>query len=332
MRAMMLEEPRPAEEAPLQARDIPEPTPGPGEIRVRVRVCGVCHTDLHIVQGELPMHKLPVVPGHQVVGVVDALGPGAKGFREGDRAGVIWLRSTDGTCDYCGRRQENLCVAAKFTGYDLDGGYAEAVIVPAPFAYHIPRNFSDENAAPLLCAGVIGYRSLRLSGASKSDRLGLYGFGASAHIVLQIARHMGCEVYVFTRAAAHKDLALRLGAAWVGDAKDNPPRELDAAIVFAPAGAIVLDALRALRKGGTVALAGITMSPIPQMDYSLLYHERVVRSVANSTRVDARELLELAAEVPVRTEVKLYPLEEANRALADMKQSRIEGAGVLRIG
>ena len=332
MRAMVLEKPRPAEEAPLELRDIPQPTPGPGEIRVRARVCGVCHTDLHIVQGELPMHKLPVVLGHQVVGVVDALGPGAKGFREGDRAGVIWLHSTDGTCDYCGRGQENLCVAAKFTGYDVDGGYAEAVIVPGDFAYPIPKNFSDENAAPLLCAGVIGYRSLKLSGASKSDRLGLYGFGASAHIVLQLARHMGCEVYVFTRAPAHRELATKLGAVWVGDAKEHPPHELDAAIVFAPAGPIVLDALRALRKGGTVALAGITMSPIPQMDYSLLYHERIVRSVANSTRQDARELLELAAEVPVRTQVTLYRLEEANRALADMKHSRIEGAGVLRIG
>jgi propanol-preferring alcohol dehydrogenase len=332
MRAMVLEQPRPAEEGALQARDIPEPTPGPGEIRVRVRMCGVCHTDLHIVQGELAMHKLPVVPGHQVVGVVDALGAGAKGFHEGDRAGVIWLHSTDGRCEYCNRGLENLCINAKFTGYDVDGGYAEAVIVPADFAYTIPKNFSDENAAPLLCAGVIGYRSLKLSGASKSNRLGLYGFGASAHIVLQIARHMGCEVYVFTRAAAHKELALRLGAAWVGDAKEHPPHELDAAIVFAPVGSIVLDALRALRYGGTVALAGITMSPIPQMDYTLLYHERVVRSVANSTRQDARELLALAAEVPVRTEVKLYPLEEANRALNDMKHSRIEGAGVLRIG
>jgi len=329
---MVLERPRPAEEGPLQVRDIPEPTPGRGEIRVRVRVCGVCHTDLHIVQGELPMHKLPVVPGHQVVGVVDVLGPGARGFKEGDRAGVIWLHSTDGSCEYCGRGQENLCGNAKFTGYDVDGGYAEAVIVPAAFAYHIPKNFSDENAAPLLCAGVIGYRSLKLSCASKSDRLGLYGFGASAHVVLQIARHRGCEVYVFTRTAAHKELAKRLGATWVGDAKDRPPHELDAAIVFAPAGPVVLDSLRALRKGGTVALAGITMTPIPQMDYSLLYHERLVRSVANSTRQDARDLLELAAQVPVRTEVTLYPLKEANRALADMKQSRIEGAGVLRIG
>jgi alcohol dehydrogenase, propanol-preferring len=328
---MVLDKPRAAEEAPLQARDIPEPTPGPGEIRVRVRVCGVCHTDLHIVQGELPMHKLPVVPGHQVVGIVDAVGAGAKGFKEGDRVGVIWLHSTDGTCEYCRRKSENLCVNAKFTGYDVNGGYAESVIVPADFAYHIPQSFSDESAAPLLCAGVIGYRSLKLSGAAKSDRLGLYGFGASAHIVLQIARHMGCEVCVFTRAAAHRELAKKLGAAWVGDAKERPPQELDAAIVFAPAGPIVLDALHALRKGGTVALAGITMTPIPQMDYSLIYGERVVRSVANSTRQDARDLLELAAEVPVRTAITLYPLEDANRAIADMKHSRIEGAGVLGI-
>jgi len=332
MRAMVLDHPRPAEEQPLQARDIPEPTPGPGEIRVRVRVCGVCHTDLHIVQGELPMHKLPVVPGHQVVGVVDALGPDAKGFKEGDRAGVIWLHSTDGSCEYCRRGSENLCVNATFTGYDVDGGYAEAVIVPAAFAYGIPKSFSDENAAPLLCAGVIGYRSLKLSGAAKSDRLGLYGFGASAHIVLQIARHMGCEVYVFTRTPEHKELATRLGAAWVGDAKDRPPHELDAAIVFAPAGLIVLDVLRALRKGGIVALAGITMTPIPEMDYSLIYGERIIRSVANSTRQDARELLELAAQVLVRTEVTPYPLEEANRALSDIKHSRVEGAGVLCIG
>ena len=328
---MVLEQPRPPEEGPLQPREIPEPTPGPGEIRVRVRVCGVCHTDLHIVQGELPMHKLPVVPGHQVVGVVDATGAGAKEFKEGDRAGVIWLHSTDGSCEYCRRGQENLCLSAQFTGYDVDGGYAEAVIVPGAFAYTIPKNFSDENAAPLLCAGVIGYRSLKLSGAARSDRLGLYGFGASAHIVLQIARHMGCEVYVFTRAAAHRELATKLGAAWVGDAKDRLPHELDAAIVFAPVGPIVLDALRALRKGGTVSLAGITMTPIPEMDYSLIYGERIVRSVANSTRQDARELLELAAEVPVRTAVTLYPLEEANRALDDMKHSRIEGACVLKI-
>jgi len=299
---------------------------------VRVRVCGVCHTDLHIVQGELPMHKLPVVPGHQVVGVVDAVGKGAKGFKEGDRTGVIWLHSTDGSCEYCRRNSENLCVNAKFTGYDVNGGYAESVVVPAAFAYRIPQSFSDENAAPLLCAGVIGYRSLKLSGAAKSGRLGLYGFGASAHIVLQIAQHMGCEVYVFTRAAAHRELATKLGAAWVGDAKERPPQELDAAIIFAPAGAIVLDALRALRKGGTVALAGITMTPIPEMDYSLIYGERVVRSVANSTRQDARELLEIAADVPVRTKVTLYPLQDANRALDDMKHSRIEGAGVLRIG
>jgi propanol-preferring alcohol dehydrogenase len=277
------------------------------------------------------MHKLPVVPGHQVVGVVDALGSGAKGFKEGDRAGVIWLHSTDGTCEYCRRNSENLCVNAKFTGYDVNGGYAEAVIVPAEFAYQIPDKFSDESAAPLLCAGVIGYRSLKLSGASKFDRLGLYGFGASAHIVLQLARHMGCEVYVFTRAPAHRELAKKLGAAWVGDAKGSPPRPLDSAIVFAPAGPIVINALRALRKGGTVALAGITMTPIPEMDYSLIYGERVLRSAANSTRQDARELLEIAADVPVRTAVTMYPLQQGNRALDDMKHSRIEGAAVLRI-
>jgi propanol-preferring alcohol dehydrogenase len=331
MRAMLLDSQRPAEEHPLALRDIPTPEPGPGEIRIRVRCCGVCHTDLHIVEGDLPLHKKPVVPGHQVVGVVDAMSHGARGFREGDRAGAIWLYSTDQSCRYCSHGQENLCENARFTGYDVNGGYAEAVIVPAEFAHRIPDKFPDEHAAPLLCAGVIGYRSFRLSEARKGDRLGLYGFGASAHIVLQIARHLGCEIYVFTRTPAHRELARRLGAAWVGDAREQAPEPLDAAIVFAPAGPIVLQALRALRKGGVVTLAGITMTPIPQMDYSLIYHERVLRSAANSTRQDARELLELAAEVPVQTSVTMFELEQANEAIAAMKHSRIEGAGVLQL-
>ncbi len=331
MRAMVLETQRPAEEHPLALRDVPVPEPGPGEIRIRVRCCGVCHTDLHIVEGDLPLHKIPVVPGHQVVGVVEAIGKGAQGFREGDRAGAIWLYSTDQSCRYCSRGLENLCENARFTGYDVNGGYAEAMVVPAEFAHRIPDKFSDEHAAPLMCAGVIGYRSFRLSEARKGDRLGLYGFGASAHIVLQIARHLGCEIYVFTRTPAHRELARRLGAAWVGDARDQAPEPLDAAIVFAPAGPVVLEALRALRKGGVAALAGITMTPIPQMDYSLIYHERVLRSAANSTRRDARELLELAAEVPVQTSVTMFELEQANDALVAMKHSRIEGAGVLRL-
>ncbi len=328
---MLLSRPRPAEEAPLHLEDIPVPTPGPGEIRVRIRCCGLCHTDLHTVEGDLPLPMLPLVPGHQIVGVIDGLGSGARTFREGDRVGIPWLYSSDQTCSYCRRDLENLCDHARFTGYHVNGGYAETVIVHPDYAYPIPEVFSDEHAAPLLCAGIIGYRSYRLSGVREGERLGLYGFGASAHIVLQMARHQGREVCVFTRTPIHRELAQRLGAAWVGAAEDAPPQPLDAAIIFAPAGALVPQALRALRKAGTLTLAGITMSAIPQLDYSLLYQERTIRTVANSTRRDAREFLELAAEVPVKTEIRVYPLEQANQALQDLKHSRLEAAGVLRI-
>ncbi|MBV9088011.1 MAG: zinc-dependent alcohol dehydrogenase family protein, partial [Acidobacteriaceae bacterium] len=314
----------------LLLRDVPLPTPGPGQVRVRVSCCGVCHTDLHIVEGDLAFHKKPVIPGHQVVGVVDAVGSSTNMFKEGDRAGIVWLHSTDATCAYCRSGRENLCDNARFTGYDVDGGYAEAVVVPEAFAYRLPARFADEHAAPLLCAGVIGYRAFRLSGAQRGQRLGLYGFGASAHIVLQVARHLGCEVHVFTRAQAHRKLASRLGATFVGDARDAASGSLDAAIMFAPAGPLVPESLRALRKGGTVALAGITMTPIPQMDYGLIYHERALRSVANSTRQDARELLEIAADIPVETSVTMFSLEQANAAIAAMKHSQIEGAAVLR--
>jgi alcohol dehydrogenase, propanol-preferring len=330
MRAMLLERSRPAEDSPLQLQDLPMPTPGNGEIRVRVRCCGICHTDLHTVEGDLQLPKLPVVPGHQIVGVVDALGPGAQVFKQGDRVGIPWLHSTDHQCDYCRRGLENLCDQAQFTGYHVDGGYADYTIVHENYAYRIPEVFSDDNAAPLLCAGIIGYRSYRLSGVTAGQRLGLYGFGASAHLVLQLARHEGCEVYVFTRTPIHREFAQRLGAAWVGS-EDAPPHQVDAAIIFAPAGALVPQALRVLRKAGTLALAGITMSSIPSMDYSLLYHERVVRSVANSTRQDAREFLQLAAEVPLETEVELFDLEQANQALQALKKSEIKGAAVLRI-
>ena len=331
MQAMVLEQPRRAEDDPLIAKELPVPSPGPGEIRVRVRACGICHTDLHIVEGELKLPKLPIVPGHQIVGVVDALGPGVRAFREGERVGIPWLYSTCGECLYCKKGLENLCDRARFTGYHVDGGYAEAMVVSESFAYPLPKNFSDLEAAPLLCAGIIGYRALRLSNVQPGERLGLYGFGASAHIVIQLARTKGCEVYVFTRTESHRQLARRLGAVWVGDAKDNPPGQLDAAIIFAPAGPLVLEALRVLRKGGTIALAGITMSAIPQMDYDPLYHERIVRSVANSTREDARNLLRLAAEIPVRTEVEAFKLEDANRALQALKHSQMRGAAVLRI-
>jgi propanol-preferring alcohol dehydrogenase len=330
MRAMVLSEQREIETSPLQLRDLPLLNPAAGQVRVRVQVCGLCHTDLHTVEGDLALSRQPVVPGHQVVGIIDAVGPGVR-LKEGDRVGVPWLYSTDGTCDFCRRGAENLCDNARFTGLHADGGYAECMVIAADFCYPVPAVFDDAHAAPLLCAGVIGYRSLRLSNAKRDDRLALYGFGASAHIVLQLARHIGCEVYVMTRTPAHRELALSLGAAWTGTADATPPSPADSAIIFAPAGALVPEALRNLRKGGTVALAGITMSQLPAMDYSLLYQERVVRSVANSTRDDVRECLRLCAEAGVRTEVEVFALEQANEALAAMKQSRIRGAGVLQI-
>jgi propanol-preferring alcohol dehydrogenase len=311
--------------------EIPAPSPGSGEILLQVRCCGLCHTDLHIVEGELTLPKLPIVPGHQVVGFVKARGAGTHIFKEGDRVGVPWLSSTDQTCNYCRRGLENLCDQARFTGYHVNGGYAEAVIVHEEYAYALPGVFSDEHAAPLLCAGIIGYRSYRLTGIRKGECLGLYGFGGSAHLVLQLARHEEIEVYVFTRTPVHRELAERFGAAWVGAAEDAPPDRLDAAIIFAPAGGLVPQALRSLRKAGTLVLAGITMSPIPQMDYSLLYHERIVRSVANSTRRDAREFLEIASQVPLQSDIRVYPLERANQALLDLKHSRLSAAGVLRI-
>jgi propanol-preferring alcohol dehydrogenase len=297
-----------------------------------VRACGVCHTDLHTVEGDLPLPKLPIVPGHQIVGLVDALGAGVTAFRVGDRVGIPWLHWTCGQCSFCRRGMENLCENARFTGLHVNGGYAEATVVPEAFALRLPESFSDIEVAPLLCAGIIGYRALRLANIQPGERVGLFGFGASAHIVLQLALHLKCEVYVFTRAEAHQQLARQLGALWVGSAQDQPPAPVDGSIIFAPAGALALDALRVTRKGGTVALAGITMSTIPEIDYAkLLYHERVLRSVANSTREDARELLRLAAEIPIRADVEVFELDQANRALQAMKHSKIRGAAVLRI-
>jgi propanol-preferring alcohol dehydrogenase len=332
MRAMLLERQAAAEERPLRLVDIPMPVPGAGEVRVRVRACGLCRTDLHITEGDLKLRKSPVVPGHQIVGVVDAVGAAARQHREGDRVGVAWVHSTCGECAYCRKGLENLCDRGRFTGWDADGGYAEAMVVPESFAYALPANFDDLEVAPLLCAGIVGYRSFRLSNAQPGDRVGLYGFGASAHIVLQVALHLGCEVYVFTRSEGHRQLARKMGAAWVGRAEDSPPEKLDAAVIFAPVGSLVLEALRVLRKGGTVSLADITMTPIPAIDYDrLLYHERIIRSVANATREDAREFLELAARIPVRTEIETFPLNQANSALLALKRSEIRGAGVLSI-
>ena len=328
---MVLSRTMAVEKIPLRLEDLPVPAPGPGELRLRIHCCGLCHTDLHTVEGDLTLPRLPLVPGHQVVGIVESCGLGVRNFREGDRVGVPWLYSTDQVCGYCRKGLENLCDRARFTGYHVNGGYAESMVVGEDYAVPIPQRFSDEHAAPLLCAGIIGYRSYRLSETREGERLGLYGFGASAHLVLQMARHQKREVYVFSRAAVHRDLARKLGAAWAGDAAEAQADSLDHAIIFAPAGGLVPQALRALRKAGTLTLAGITMSAIPQLDYSLLYQERTIRSVANSTRRDAREFLELAAEVPLATEVQVYPLEHANQALLDLKMSRLHAAAALQI-
>jgi propanol-preferring alcohol dehydrogenase len=330
MKAMLLREPKPAEERPLELTDLPLSEPGPGEIRLAVRVCGVCRTDLHTVEGDLDLPKLPLVPGHQVVGLVAARGDGANRFAEGQRVGVPWLYRTCGECEFCQRGLENLCQDAQFTGLHADGGYAEAMVVPEDFAYPIPEGFSDVAAAPLLCAGIIGYRALRLSEIQPGQRLGLYGFGGSAHVTIQVARHRGCEVYVFTRSEGHKQLARELGAVWVGRAEDTPPAKMHSSIIFAPAGGLVPEALRVLERGGTLALAGVTMTPIPELDYDrLLYWERTVRSVANFTRQDAEELLQVAAEIPIHTTVQTFPLEAANEALLALKRSEIDGTGVL---
>jgi alcohol dehydrogenase, propanol-preferring len=331
MRAMLLQTPRPVDLAPLAAAEINMPQPGPGQVRLKVLTCGVCHTDLHIVEGDLSLPRLPTIPGHQIVGRVDAVGDGVSQHKEGDRLGVPWLYQTCQRCRYCRAGKENLCENIRFTGLHADGGFAEYMVVDARFAYPIPDIFSDTGAAPLLCAGVVGYRSLRLSRVQPGQRLGLYGFGASAHIIIQIARRWQCEVFVFTRSEHHRDLARTLGAAWAGGAGDDPGVRLDSSIVFAPAGWLVPEALRMLDKGGTLALGGIHMSPIPEMPYDLLWHERTVQSVANSTRQDVIDFLSIAAEVPVQTEVELFSLEQANEVLLRLQRSEINGAAVLQV-
>ena len=332
MRAMLLNKFAPIDQNPLQLVDIPMPEPGPDEVLLWIKVCGVCHTDLHTVEGDLPEVKPPIIPGHQVVGTVEKQGEKASRFKEGDRLGVAWLYSSCTQCGYCDRENENLCESARFTGYHVNGGYAEYMVVPEKFAYVIPGIFADEEAAPLLCAGIIGYRALRLSEIKPGQRLGLYGFGASAHVAIQIAVHWGCKVYVFSRSQEHRELAEKLGAVWTGTAKDESPTRMDSSIIFAPAGELVLDALRVLDKGGTVALAGIYMTPIPEMDYmKYLYHERSLRSVANATRQDGEELLKIAAEIPIRTTTQAFKLEEANKALQLLKEGKINGAAVLKI-
>ena len=331
MKAQILKKPAPVEAGPLEAVDLPLPEPTGDQLRLRVQACGVCHTDLHTVEGELALPRLLIVPGHQIVGAVDAVGSSVTRFKEGDQVGVAWLNSTCGACGYCLSERENLCESARFTGYHADGGYAEYAVVSQDFAYPVPQGFSPLEAAPLLCGGVIVYRALRLSEAKAGERLGLYGFGSSAHIVIQVAWHIGMEVYVYTRSPRHQELARRLGAAWVGQAEEGTLDSLDSAIIFVPAGPLVPVALRALHSGGTLALAGIYMSPVPEMDYALLYGERTLRSVANSTRRDAQELLRLAREAPIHTEVQTFSLEDANPALQLLKQGDINGAGVLTV-
>ena len=329
---MLLKKFAPIDQDPLQLVDLPVPEPGPEDVLLRIKVCGVCHTDLHTVEGELPEVKLPIIPGHQVVGTVEKMGEKASRFKERERVGVAWLYSSCTECGYCARENENLCESARFTGYHVNGGYAEYIVVPEKFAYVIPEVFSDEEASPLLCAGIIGYRALRLSEVKPGQRLGLYGFGASAHVAIQVAVHWGCQVYVFTRSDEHRKLAEKLGAVWTGTSKDEPPTKMDSSIIFAPAGELVLDALRVLDKGGTVALAGIYMTPIPEMDYmKYLYHERTLRSVANATRQDGEELLKIAAEIPIRTTTQAFSLEEANKALNFLKEGKINGAAILKI-
>ncbi len=331
MKACLLRSIAHVETNPLVFTETSTPQPAPGEVLVRVRACAVCRTDLHVIEGELPPRKLPLIPGHQIVGVIERLGEGAHRFPPGTRVGIAWLHHTDQTCEYCRRGMENLCDNPSFTGYTVDGGYAEFAVAPEDWIYPIPEGFADEQAAPLLCAGIIGFRSLRLSEIKPGGRLGLYGFGAAAHVAIQVARHWGVEVYACTRDKRHQQLALELGAAWAGGTVEPPPVKLDSAIIFAPAGEIVPAALKALRKGGVLALGGIHMSPIPPLDYNLLYQERVVHSVANNTRQDGNDFLRIAAEIPIKTQVQIYPLAEANRALNALKNDAIRGAAVLSI-
>jgi len=332
----VLNSPAPVDERPLEFTEVETPTPGDDELLVRVRACGICRTDLHVVEGELPMRRPHVIPGHQVVGEVAAVGARVESFPSGERVGVAWLHRTCGMCRYCRTARENLCEQAEFTGWTANGGYGEYLVAPAAFVYSLPEGFDDLQAAPLLCAGIIGFRSLRLTGIEKDNwsgaRLGIYGFGAAGHVVIQVARARGAEVYVRTRdRERNQKLAEELGATWVGNSKDEPPVKLDASIIFAPAGELVPIALKALDRGGVLVLGGIHMSAIPSFDYSLIYGERVVRSVANNTRKDGREFLAEAARIPVQTHVQTFNLGEANEALIALKHDAIRGAGVLVI-
>lgn len=338
MKAWVLNTPAPVDSHPLQLTEIPTPVPGDDEILMRVSACGICRTDLHVVEGELAVRRSPVIPGHQVVGRVAALGNRVTGFAPGQRVGVAWLNRTCGMCRFCSTARENLCDSSQFTGWTVNGGFAECLLAPASFTYPLPQPCDDTQAAPLLCAGIIGYRALRLTGIDERKggwsgaRLGIYGFGAAGHICIQIARARGADVYVATRdRERHQTLALELGAAWVGGSTEQPPVKLEAAIIFAPAGELVPVALQALDKGGTLVLGGIHMSAIPSFEYPLIYGERSIRSVANNTRADGRELLAESAQIPVRTHVQTFPFDSVNEALIALKKDAIKGAGVILV-
>ena len=328
MRAILLDEPG----QQLHPAEIPIPSPGPGQVLLKVKACGVCHTDLHIVDGELTGPKLPLVLGHQVVGIVAELGSGAKRFHSGERVGVPWLGATDGTCRYCNRNQENLCDHPTFTGYTIDGGFAEYTLADERFCFPLPAGYSDLQAAPLLCAGLIGYRTYRMSG-DQVESLGIYGFGAAAHIITQVAKYEGKKVFAFTRPGDQtaQEFALHQGADWAGDSTQVPPEKLDAALIFAPVGPLVVAALKATHKGGVVVCGGIHMSDIPAFPYHLLWEERVIRSVANLTRRDGEEFLTLAPRVPVRTDVTVFPLEQAGEALEKLRDGQFVGAAVVKV-
>jgi propanol-preferring alcohol dehydrogenase len=329
MRAYRLHNPADVEREPLKAEQVARPEPGPDELLLQVRACGVCHTDLHTVEGDIAPPAYPITPGHQVVAEVAQVGAHVSSWEPGQRVGVPWLHSACGECDFCKRGEDNLCSSANFTGFHIDGGYAEYMLAEADYALPLPEALSDVEVAPLLCAGIIGYRSLRKAQVEQGDTLGLVGFGASAHLAIQVANHWDCSVYVFTRSESHRRLARVLGAAWVGGSEDEAPRLLDKAVIFAPAGELVPAILRKLRPGGTLAINAIYMSPIPQMPYEVIYEERTLRSVANATYQDGVDFLRLAAEIPVQTTTQRYDLDQANEALLDLKHSRIDGAGVL---
>ena len=331
MKALLLKQTAPIEDRPIELADVTEPRPGEKQVKIDVQFCGVCHTDLHIVEGDLEVPRLPLIPGHQIIGRVEELGKGVEKFSVGDRVGVPWLYSTCGECEFCRNHQENLCENIRFTGLDADGGFAEKTVSEEDFTYQIPGGLSSEKVSPLLCGGVIGYRALELSGAGEGDNLGLYGFGSSAHMVIQMARYRGSQVYVFTRSEEHRKLDRELGGRWEGSDKDDPPRKMDTSIIFAPAGWIVPEALRVAKKGGKVVTAGIHMSPIPEFTYDLLWGERTLTSVANSTRRDVKELLKLSEEIPIETTVETYPLEEGPEVLEKLKKSEIEASAVLKI-